>query len=90
MKHWHAVLPIQILELRYEDLVADAERASRALIAHCGLDWHPACLEFQHHDRPIPTPSRWQARQAIYRTSVGRWRSYEKQLAPLIELLAVH
>jgi Flp pilus assembly protein TadD len=88
MKHWQAVLPIRILELRYEDLVADADSSSRRLISHCGLHWHPACLEFQHHDRPIQTPSRWQARQAIYRTSVGRWRSYEKQLAPLSELLS--
>lgn len=87
MKHWRAVLPAQILELRYEDLVADAEGCSRRLIAHCGLEWDAACLAFQHHDRPIQTPSRWQARQAIYRTSVGRWRCYEKQLAPLIDLL---
>lgn len=87
MKHWRAVLPTSILELRYEDLVADVETCSRTLIAHCGLEWDAACLAFQHHDRPIQTPSRWQARQAIYRTSMGRWRSYEKQLAPLIELL---
>lgn len=87
MKHWRAVLPMQILELRYEDLVADAAACSRTLIAHCGLEWDNSCLAFQHHERPIQTPSRWQARQAIYRTSVGRWRSYEKQLAPLIDLL---
>lgn len=87
MKHWRAVLPTRILELRYEDLVADVEACSRTLVAHCGLEWDAACLAFQHHERPIQTPSRWQARQAIYRTSVGRWRSYEQQLAPLIDLL---
>lgn len=87
MKHWRAVLPMPILELHYEDLVADVEQRTRALLAHCGLEWDSACLAFQHHERPIQTPSRWQARQAIYRTSVGRWRRYEKHLAPLIEML---
>ncbi|MBL8271924.1 tetratricopeptide repeat-containing sulfotransferase family protein [Steroidobacter sp.] len=87
MNHWRQVLPIPILEVRYEELVANTEECSRALVAHCGLEWDAACLAFQQHERIIQTPSRWQARQAIYRTSVGRWRNYEKQLAPLRELL---
>lgn len=87
MRHWRAVLPTPILELDYENLVTDAASCSRRLIEHCGLEWDEACLAFDTHRGPIQTPSRWQARQSIYRTSVGRWRAYARQLAPLISLL---
>lgn len=59
MEHWRSVLPIPILELRYEDLVTDTEDHTRRLLRHCGLEWDAACLTFQHHDRPIQTPSHW-------------------------------
>lgn len=88
MKHWQMVLPDRMLEVRYEEVVAEPESRIRSLIAHCGLEWNDACLAAQHTQRDIQTPSRWQARQSIYRTSVGRWRKYEKQLAPLAELLS--
>jgi tetratricopeptide (TPR) repeat protein len=87
MAHWRAALPMPIHEVRYERLVEEPEAQSRALVAHCGLDWDPACLEFQKTERTVQTPSRWQVRQPVYRTSVGRWRRYEQQLAPLIRVL---
>jgi hypothetical protein len=34
----------------------------------------------------VKTPSRWQARQPIYRSSVGRWRAYEPWLGELAAL----
>jgi Flp pilus assembly protein TadD len=87
MAHWRAALPMPIHELRYERLVDDPEGQSRALLAHCGLEWDAACLEFQKTERTVQTPSRWQVRQPVYRSSVGRWRRYEAQLAPLIRVL---
>src|SRR6266850_1723019 len=87
MAHWRAVLPVPIHELRYEALIADPETTCRALIAHCGLDWDPACLEFHQTERTVQTPSRWQVRQPIYRTSVGRWQHYLAHMASLIQLL---
>jgi tetratricopeptide (TPR) repeat protein len=83
MAHWRQVLPITMHEQRYEDLVADPETHARALIAYCDLEWDAACLEFQRADRAVQTPSRWQVRQPIYATSVGRWKNY----APHLELL---
>lgn len=88
MAHWRKVLPIAILEQRYENLVSDPETASHALIEHCGLPWDEACLNFQNTERVVNTPSRWQVRQPIYADSVGRWRHYERQLEPLRRLLA--
>jgi tetratricopeptide (TPR) repeat protein len=84
MAHWRRVLPPgRMLEVAYEDVVADTERAARAIIAHCGLDWDPACLSFHETERSITTASGLQVRQPIYRTALGRARAYDEFLAPL-------
>jgi len=87
--HWLKVLPVRMLEIRYESLVADQEGQSRRLIDFLGLPWDPACLEFHRTERPVMTASVWQVRQPIYTRSVGRWRRYERHLAPLLDVLAL-
>jgi tetratricopeptide (TPR) repeat protein len=84
MKHWHKVLPGRIFDNQYETLVADQEGQSRKLIAHCRLEWDEACLNYTENDRAVNTISRWQVRQPIYKTSLKRWKPYEKHLGPLI------
>jgi tetratricopeptide (TPR) repeat protein len=88
MAHWRQVLPVQMLEIDYEDMVADTEAVSRRLIAHCGLDWDDSCLEFYRNLRPVRTGSTAQVRQPIYQESVGRWHHYEQFLEPLMDALA--
>jgi hypothetical protein len=83
MEHWRAVLPMPIFESQYEDLVESFEERARALIAFVGLPWDPACLSFYETERSVFTPSAMQVRQPIYKSSVGRWRRYEKHLGPL-------
>jgi tetratricopeptide (TPR) repeat protein len=83
MNHWRTALPIPIFELDYETLVADLEGTARKLVAFCGLDWEPACLEYYRKVRPLRTPSVVQVRQPVYTSSVGRWKNYEHLLAPL-------
>ena len=63
MDHWHKVLPIPMLEVDYESMVADPEKESRKLVAWCGLDWDPACLSFHEIRRPVRTASAAQVRQ---------------------------
>jgi tetratricopeptide (TPR) repeat protein len=88
MAHWRSVLPPQtLLEVRYEDLVDDPEGWSRRMLAHIGLPWDPRCLEFHRTDRPVLTASNWQVRQPIGKSSVGRWRRYERFIGPLREAL---
>ena len=87
MAHWRAVLPGRFLEIDYEDLVANQEAVTRRLVAHCGLDWEDACLEFEKNERPSLTASAAQVRQKIYRGSVGLWRSYAEELEPLARVL---
>jgi hypothetical protein len=87
MEHWKAVLPAKIFDLPYEDMVAQQETMSRALIEFVGLEWDDACLAFHDTERSVSTPSRWQVRQPIYKSSLKAWRAYEKHLAPLKEAL---
>ena len=90
MAHWHHVLPPgRILDVRYEDVVADLEGQARRIIAHCGLDWDPRCLAFHQTERPVRTASATQVRQPIYDSAVGRWRMYEKFLTPLLPHLVL-
>ncbi len=83
MDYWRRVLPMPILDVDYEALVADPEGQSRRLIDFIGLEWDPACLDFQANGRVVRTISRSQVRRPIYQTSVERWRRYEKHLGPL-------
>jgi tetratricopeptide (TPR) repeat protein len=84
--YWRDVLPIPMLDLQYEEVVADLEGQARRLIDFIGLDWDPACLSFYETERAVNTPSTWQVRQPIYSSSVGRWRHYERHLGPLLEM----
>jgi tetratricopeptide (TPR) repeat protein len=88
MAHWHKVLPPGVLmDVRYEDLVADLDGVSRAVLAHCGLPWEDACRDFHATKRAVRTASTMQVREPLYRRSIGGWRRYEKHLGPLSEAL---
>ncbi len=87
MRHWRRVLPVPLHEVVYEEVVEDLEGAARRLVAACGLDWEPACLEFHRTRRPVRTVSAAQVRTPIYRQSVGRWKHYEHELADLLARL---
>jgi tetratricopeptide (TPR) repeat protein len=88
--HWRSVLPAdRFLEVDYEELTRAPEPVIRRIIAACGLSWHDACLRPESNPRAVRTPSKWQTRQPIYRTSVARWRRYEPWLGPLRALVDV-
>lgn len=87
MKHWRALFPETVLDVSYEEVVENQEYVSRKIVAHCGLDWDPACLEFDRNQAPVATASAAQVRKPIYRDALARWRRFESQLTPLIERL---
>jgi tetratricopeptide (TPR) repeat protein len=88
MEHWRRVLPTdRFLEVDYEDLTREPEPLIRRMIAACGLAWQDSCLHPESNPRAVKTPSKWQTRQPIYRTSVARWRRYESWLGPLRALI---
>src|SRR5882672_7565797 len=86
--HWRSVLPAdRFIEVDYENLTSAPEPVIRRIIAACGLAWHDGCLRPESNPRAVKTPSKWQTRQPIYRTSVARWRRYEPWLGPLRALV---
>jgi hypothetical protein len=90
MEHWRGLLPPHaLLEIRYEELIADTPRQARRIVEHCGLEWDDNCLSFHRTPRPVRTASTLQVRRPIYQTSVGRWWPYREQLGPLFAALKI-
>jgi hypothetical protein len=88
MAHWRRVLPEwSMLEVQYEDLVADFEPQARRILDYCGLDWDARCLDFHETRRPVITASAAQVRQPIYQSSSGRAKAYGPLLQPLLDAL---
>jgi tetratricopeptide (TPR) repeat protein len=82
--HWRRVLPPErFIEIEYEALVDEPEPIIRRIVTAAGLPWNNTCLFPERNTRAVKTPSKWQARQPIYRHAVGRWHSYEPWLGPL-------
>ena len=89
MTHWRAALPPGVmLEVQYEELVADFENHARRIVEFCGMEWDERCLAFYQTDRPVRTASVTQVREPIFGTSIGRWKPYEPWLGPLLNALA--
>ncbi len=86
MAHWNLVLPDRIFNLAYEDLVADPEAKTREMLEFLGLPWDSRCLRFHETAATVKTFSKQQVRSPINRNSIGRWRNYQEQLHPLIEI----
>lgn len=87
---YRSVLPLALHEVRYEDLVSDAEATARGVLEHLGLSWDPVVLDRERRTREggaVRTPSYEQVSQPIYTRACGRWRRYRDQLAPALPVL---
>jgi tetratricopeptide (TPR) repeat protein len=89
MAHWRSVLPLPVLDVVYEELVADVEGVSRRLVDFCGLPWDDRCLRFYENPRAVRTVSKLQVRRPVYASSIGRWRRYAAHLGPLRDALGL-
>ena len=87
MDHWHRVMPGGILDVNYEEVVADLDTQVRRILDYCELPFEEACLNFHETDRAVKTASSEQVRRPIYSSSVNLWQHYESHLAELIEIL---
>ncbi len=85
--HWQRVLPAErFIEVQYEDLVRDPRPIIDRMLSTSGLPWNDACSRPEENSRAVTTPSKWQVRQPIFPTAVGRWHAYERWLGALSEL----
>ena len=87
MDHWDRVLPGKVLRVQHEHLVRDPETKIRELLAHVGVDFEPACLNFHENTRAVRTASSEQVRQPINTRGIGAWRKVEAHLQPLKDAL---
>jgi tetratricopeptide (TPR) repeat protein len=88
-RYWLRVLPPgRVHNVNYEALVADLPAMIKPLLAYLGLSWNESCLQFHRATRTVRTASAMQVKQPLYRSSVGRWRRFEAQLAPLLNILS--
>jgi len=87
MNYWNEVLPIPMLNVRYDELVSNQEAVTRQMIEFCGLDWDDQCLSFHKSNRDVGTPSYDQVSQPMYNKSSGRWRNYSDYIGDLLEAL---
>jgi len=83
MAHVDSVLPKLVHRVIYERMVDDTEAEVRALLAACGLDFDPACLDFHKTERAVRTASSEQVRQPIFREGTESWQPFEAWLGPL-------
>jgi Flp pilus assembly protein TadD len=90
MDHWHQAMPGTILDVRYEDLVADPEGQARRLLDACGLAWNPVVLDPMADSQPSTTASAAQVREPIHARSVQKWKLHAAGLEPLRARLAEH
>lgn len=87
MEHWRTVLGARIHEVGYEALVCRQRATTATLLDFCGLEWQDRCLEFHRNDSAVATASASQVREPIHRSSLGKWRKFERHLGPLREAL---
>ncbi len=88
MDHWKEVLDLEILDIRYEEIVADPDTWIRRIIDFCGLPWDDRCLRYYEVGRDVMTLSYDQVRRPIYKSAVQRYKKYEAHLDPLKKALA--
>jgi tetratricopeptide (TPR) repeat protein len=87
MNHWRGIEELDFLTIDYEELVSKFDETARTIISHVGLEWDNKCLDFHETAGGVQTASSAQVREPIYQRSVGRWKLYENQLKPMIEVL---
>ncbi len=83
MQHWDAALPGRVLRVHHEDVVDDLEGSVRRLLAFCGLDFEPACVDFHKTERSVRTASSEQVRRPIFRDGLEQWKHYAPWLGEL-------
>ena len=89
MGYWKKILPNSFYEISYEDLINDQENQITKLLKYCNLPFSEKCYKFSNTNRIVKTSSITQVRQKIYRSSMGKWKYYKKELFELINTLNV-
>ena len=80
-------MPNRFRVVRYEELARSPENVVESILRDLGLNSPPGMTDTLADERPVLTASASQVRQAVHTNSIGAWRRYERQLAPIRERL---
>ncbi len=86
-----AIMPLNVHEIIYENVVEDSEATLRPLFDYLGLDWRDEVLDHQQTAAGrgfISTASYSQVHEPLYKRAKGRWTKYRAQLEPVLPVLA--
>lgn len=75
------------METRYEDVVADLEKEGRRVTDFLGLEWHESQARYYEGNREKGVKNYNEVTKPVYTKAMGRWRAYEKHLAPVLPIL---
>ena len=89
-RHLHRAMPGRILDVAYDDLVADTEATARRVFDFCGLPFAPEALDVRRASGEVSTASTASVRAGILRNRGGAWKAYARQLQPMREALEAH
>ena len=92
MRGWlklREMINVEWIEIRYEETVTNLETQARRSLEFLGLEWDPGVLDYHQRakSKHVHSPTYESVTKPIYRSAMGRWHNYEKQLAPLMRLL---
>ena len=83
-------LQLNVLQVKYEDLIADVESTCRRITDFLEMPWHPGILEHERTagDRPlIGTASYNQVTRPLYTEARERWQRYRAEMQAVLPVL---
>ena len=89
--HLRSMLPMEVLDIRYEDLVEDWETEVRRLLDFAGLPWDDQIRGYLGRTQKqglIDTPSYAAVVEPVHRKAVGRRHNYASAIASVGPVLA--
>ena len=87
IEYWNKIFKKQILNVKYEDVVADTKKETKKILDYLDLNFEENCLEFYKNKRPVETASLVQVRKPVYKNSINSWMKYKDFLKPLTDKL---
>ncbi|MFC1701276.1 sulfotransferase [Pseudomonadota bacterium] len=82
-RHWKSILGHRIIEIEYENLVANIAGETEVALGKMNLDYEVNCINFNENITPSSTASSVQVREKAHSRSVMKWKHFAEHLEPL-------
>ncbi|HEA16505.1 hypothetical protein LCGC14_1607440 [marine sediment metagenome] len=84
MTHWQQAIPDAMLDVHYEQLVADPISHLTRIFTFLGAEFEPQCLDFYKSKSAVTTLSKASVRQPLNSNALERWKRFETPLKALL------